>query len=55
MPMIRPIRFSALKAFNPLHQEVKEPENENRQADIGEVEHEALQTSISYDAQYNPP
>jgi hypothetical protein len=54
MPMIRPMRFSALKALDPLHQEVKEPEDENRQADKPKVEHEALQTSISYDAQYNP-
>jgi hypothetical protein len=40
---MRPIRFSALKAFDPLHKEVKRGENHDRQPDIGEVLHGTLQ------------
>ena len=42
-PAIRPIRFSALKALDPLHEEEKRGENHDDQPDIDEVEHGALQ------------
>jgi hypothetical protein len=42
-PAIRPIRFSALKALDPLHKEEKRGENHDGQPDIDEVEHGALQ------------
>jgi hypothetical protein len=42
-PAIRPIRFSALKALDPLHKEEERSENYDRQPDIDEVEHGALQ------------
>jgi hypothetical protein len=41
-PAIRPIRFSALKALDPLHKEEQRGENHDRQPDIDEVEHGAL-------------
>ena len=41
-PAIRPIRFSALKAFDPLDEEEKRGENHDRQPDIDEVKHGAL-------------
>jgi hypothetical protein len=40
---MRPMRFSALKALDPLHKEVKRGENQDRQPDIGEVLHGTLQ------------
>ena len=40
---MRPIRFSALKALDPLDEEEKRGENHDRQPDIDEVEHGALQ------------
>ena len=40
---MRPIRFSALKALDPLHEEEKHSENQDRQPDIGEVLHGTLQ------------
>ena len=42
-PAIRPIRFSALKTLDPLDEEEKRGENHDRQPDIDEVEHGALQ------------
>jgi hypothetical protein len=42
-PAIRPIRFSALKALDPLDEEEKRGENHDDQPDIDEVEHGALQ------------
>jgi hypothetical protein len=42
MPAIKPIRFSALKALDPLHEEVKRGEHDDREADVQHVEHEAL-------------
>src|SRR6266849_3482081 len=42
MPAIRPIRFSALKALNPLHQEKERGEYHDRQADIDHIGHRAL-------------
>ena len=42
MPAIRPIRFSALKTLDPLHEEEERSENHDRQPDVDEVEHEAL-------------
>jgi hypothetical protein len=42
-PAIRPIRFSALKTLDPLHEEEKRGENHDRQPDIDEVEHGTLQ------------
>lgn len=41
-PTIRPIRFSALKTLDPLHEEEERSENHDRQPDIDEVEHGAL-------------
>jgi hypothetical protein len=40
---MRPMRFSALKALDPLHKEVKRGENQDRQPDVGEVLHGTLQ------------
>ena len=42
-PAIRPIRFSALKTLDPLHEEEQRGENHDCQPDIDEVEHGALQ------------
>ena len=42
-PAIRPIRFSALKTLDPLDEEEERGENHDRQPDIDEVEHGALQ------------
>ena len=42
-PAIRPIRFSALKTLDPLDEEEERSENHDRQPDIGEVKHGALQ------------
>lgn len=42
-PAIRPIRFSALKTLDPLHEEEERSENYDRQPDIEKVEHGALQ------------
>ena len=42
-PAIRPIRFSALKTLDPLHKEEERGENHDRQPDIDEVKHGALQ------------
>ena len=39
---MRPIRFSALKTLDPLHEEEERSENYDRQPDIDEVEHGAL-------------
>src|SRR5713101_8189789 len=42
MPAIRPIRFSALNALNPLHQEKERGEYHDRQADVDHVGHGVL-------------
>jgi hypothetical protein len=42
MPKIRPIRFSALKALNPLQQEEEQGEYHDREADIKHVGHGVL-------------
>ena len=42
-PAIRPIRFSALKTLDPLDEEEERGENHDRQPDIDEVKHGALQ------------
>jgi hypothetical protein len=41
-PRMRPIRFSALKALDPLDEEEQRGEDHDRQPDVDEVEHEAL-------------
>jgi hypothetical protein len=43
MPTIRPSQFSALKALDPLDEEVENGEDQDGQADICKVLHGALQ------------
>jgi hypothetical protein len=46
MPTIRPIRFSALKALDPLQDEEEHGEHDDREADIEQVGHGALQEAL---------
>ena len=42
MPAMRPMMFSALKALDPLDEQEERGENDDRYADIEQVEHGAL-------------
>jgi hypothetical protein len=46
-PKIRPMRFSALKALDPLQDEEEHGEHDDREADVKQVGHGALLDGVT--------